>query len=58
MELLQISRTTLKRYREKGLLKATRLPTGQYDFDADTAIAAIKTLQAGYPLKSAKNSLI
>lgn len=36
MELLQISRTTLKRYREKGLLKATRLPTGQYDFDADT----------------------
>lgn len=36
MELLQISRMTLKRYREKGLLKATRLPTGQYDFDADT----------------------
>lgn len=36
MEILQISRTTLKRYREKGLLKATRLPTGQYNFDDES----------------------
>lgn len=36
MDLLQISRSTLKRYREKGILEATRLPTGQYEFDDDS----------------------
>lgn len=36
MEILQISRSTLKRYRDKGILKARELPTGQFDFDADS----------------------
>lgn len=36
MDLLQISRSTLRRYREKGILKATKLPTGQYIFDDDS----------------------
>lgn len=36
MELLQISRSTLKRYREKEILKARRLPSGQYLFDDDS----------------------
>lgn len=36
MDLLQISRSTLKRYREKGILEATKLPTGQYIFDDDS----------------------
>ena len=36
MDLLQISRSTLKRYREKGILEAKKLPTGQYDFDDDS----------------------
>lgn len=35
LDLLQISRLTLKRYREKGYLKATKLPTGHFDYDAD-----------------------
>ncbi|OUQ45016.1 helix-turn-helix domain-containing protein, partial [Lactobacillus gallinarum] len=29
MEILQISRSTLKRYREKGFIKAVQKPTGQ-----------------------------
>ncbi|MEK3657544.1 IS607 family transposase [Lactobacillus crispatus] len=36
MELLQISRSTLRRYRINGTLKAKRLPTGQYIFDDDS----------------------
>ncbi len=36
MDLLQISRSTLRRYREKGLIKAHRLPTGQFEFDDDS----------------------
>ena len=36
MDLLQISRSTLKRYREKGILKARCLPSGQYTFDDDS----------------------
>lgn len=36
MKLLQISRSTLKRYREKGILKAEPKETGQYDFDDDS----------------------
>ncbi|MCT7836128.1 MAG: IS607 family transposase [Lactobacillus iners] len=38
MNLLQISRSTLKRYREKGILKASRLPSGQYIFDDDSVL--------------------
>ncbi|MGM9911097.1 MAG: IS607 family transposase [Lacticaseibacillus absianus] len=36
MEILQISRSTLRRYRDQGILKATELPTGQFDFDEDS----------------------
>lgn len=36
MEILQISRSTLRRYRNKGILKVRELPTGQFDFDADS----------------------
>lgn len=36
MEILQISRSTLRRYRNNGILKARELPTGQFDFDADS----------------------
>ncbi|KWX57917.1 resolvase [Lactobacillus crispatus] len=36
MELLQISRSTLRRYRLNGTLKAKKLPTGQYIFDDDS----------------------
>ena len=36
LNILNISRPTLKRYREKGILKATLLPTGHYDFDEDS----------------------
>lgn len=35
LNLLQISRLTLKRYREKGYLKATKLPNGRFDYDVD-----------------------
>ena len=31
LDVLQISRTTLKTYRERGYLKYTKLPTGQFD---------------------------
>ena len=33
LSILQISRQTLKRWRENGYLKATKLPSGQYEFD-------------------------
>lgn len=36
LDVLQISRTTLKTYRERGYLKYTKLPTGQFDYDADS----------------------
>ncbi|MBI1716262.1 resolvase [Lactobacillus crispatus] len=36
MEILQISRSTLKRYREKGFIKAVQKPTGQFEFDDDS----------------------
>ena len=36
MDILQISRPTLKRYREKGHIEATLLPTGRFDFDKDS----------------------
>ena len=36
MEVLQISRSTLKRYRDLGYLKAELKPTGQFDYDPDS----------------------
>lgn len=36
LDILQISRPTLKSYREKGYIKASLLPNGHYDFDADS----------------------
>lgn len=36
MEILQISRSTLKRYREKGLIKAIKKTTGQFEFDDES----------------------
>ena len=36
LKILQISRSTLKRYREKGFIKAVQKPTGQFEFDDDS----------------------
>ena len=36
MKLLQISRSTLLRWRKDGILNATKLPSGQYDWDANS----------------------
>lgn len=36
LNLLQITRPTLQSYRRKGYIKASQLPNGQYDFDADS----------------------
>lgn len=36
MKVLQISRATLARWRKNGTLKATKLPSGQYDWDANS----------------------
>ena len=36
MKLLPISRSTLLRWRKDGILKATKLPSGQYDWDANS----------------------
>ena len=36
LDVLQISRTTLKTYREKGYLKAIQKPTGQFDYDPES----------------------
>jgi putative resolvase len=35
LELLNISRPTLMRYRRKGYIRAKQLPTGQFNFNAD-----------------------
>lgn len=35
LELLNISRPTLMRYRKKGYIRAKELPSGQYNFNAD-----------------------
>lgn len=39
LSILQISRPTLHRWREAGILKATLLPNGHYDWDAETVYA-------------------
>lgn len=36
LEILRITRPTLQRYRQRGYIKAKRLPTGQYDYDRDS----------------------
>lgn len=36
LNILQITRPTLQSYREKGYIKATKLPNGHFDFDADS----------------------
>lgn len=36
LKLLQISRPTLLRWRKNGILKATQLPSGHYDWDANS----------------------
>ena len=36
MEVLQISRSTLKRYREKRFRKAVQNPRGQFELDSDS----------------------
>lgn len=41
LKLLNITRPTLKSYREKGFIKGTRLVTGHFDFDEDSVYAFI-----------------
>lgn len=48
LNVLQISRSTLKRYREKGYIKAIKLPTGQYNFD-DADVEHLKNLRDHNP---------
>lgn len=36
LNILQITRPTLQKYREKGYIKASKLPNGHYDFDGDS----------------------
>lgn len=36
LKILRITRPTLQRYRQRGYIKAKRLPTGQYDYDRDS----------------------
>lgn len=36
LSILQITRPTLQSYRKKGYIKATQLPNGHFDFDADS----------------------
>jgi len=36
LRLLRISRPTLYRYKEQGILDASKLPNGQYNFDERT----------------------
>ena len=41
MKILQISRSTLLRWRKEGILKAKKLPSGHYDWDEDCVYALI-----------------
>lgn len=41
LKTLQISRSTLLRWRKDGILKANKLPSGQYDWDEDSVYALI-----------------
>ncbi|MCD6133099.1 MAG: helix-turn-helix domain-containing protein, partial [Deltaproteobacteria bacterium] len=35
MEILRISRSTVRNLRKEGVLKAEKLPNGHYDFDPE-----------------------
>ena len=41
MKTLQISRSTLLRWRKEGILKAKKLPSGQYDWDEDSVFELV-----------------
>ena len=41
LETLQISRQTLQRWREQGILKARKLPNGRYDWDPESVYAIL-----------------
>lgn len=41
MKTLQISRPTLLRWRKAGILKGRKLPSGHYDWDADSVYAVL-----------------
>lgn len=36
LDILQITRPTLQKYRKKGYLKAAQMPNGQFDYDEDS----------------------
>ena len=36
LDILQITRPTLQKYRKRGYLKATQMPNGQFDYDEDS----------------------
>ncbi|NWH04847.1 IS607 family transposase [Desulfobacter latus] len=36
LKILRVSRSTLRNYMKSGLIKATKLPTGQYDYDEES----------------------
>ena len=55
MKLLQISRSTLLRWRKDGILKATKLPSGQYDWDANSVF---KILNKGEVLLKEERSFL
>lgn len=39
LDTLQISRPTLKKYRQRGYIKASKMPSGHYDFDKESVMA-------------------
>ena len=41
LKTLQISRSTLLRWRKEGILKARKLPSGQYDWDEDSVFKLV-----------------
>ena len=55
MELLDISRRTLTRYITKGVIKGSRLPTGQYIYDDESVyeLAGKKADKADKAIKKA-----
>ena len=45
LELLNISRPTLTRYRKRGYIRAEQLPTGQFNFNADDVYRLVNSNQ-------------
>lgn len=59
-KLLNVSNPTLRRYLEKGYLKATKLPSGHYDYDDDSVYQFLNKknrLTVSYIRTSEKNNL-